>query len=220
MKKWFFVILPAVLLLAGCGVKIDKTTESQSCGLTPSSGASCAVSGAAVSGEEKLPLSDLETTIETTLIALKTQNMELLAQVASEKGIRFSPYSYIDTGKNIILKKEEFNAAYTGKTQYVRGIQDGKGDSIILTFKDYLSKFVYDVDFVNLGEKHLNENLTRGNSINNIPDVYSGKQTIEYYVPGLDPKYEGMDRRGLTLVFDQENGDRKLIGVIHNQWTI
>jgi hypothetical protein len=60
----------------------------------------------------------------------------------------------------------------------------------------------------------------RGNNINNIADIYEGKQRVEFYFPGFDPQYEGMDWKSLTLVFDQVKGQRELIGVIHNQWTI
>jgi hypothetical protein len=56
--------------------------------------------------------------------------------------------------------------------------------------------------------------------INNIATVYTGKQVIEYHFNGIDPQYSGMDWTSLYLVFDQENGAWKLIGVVHGQRTI
>ena len=56
--------------------------------------------------------------------------------------------------------------------------------------------------------------------MNNIADAYEGKQRVEFYLSGFDPQYEGMDWKSLTLVFDQVDGQREVIGIIHNQWTI
>jgi hypothetical protein len=56
--------------------------------------------------------------------------------------------------------------------------------------------------------------------LNNIIDVYTGKQVIEYYFSWFDTQYEGIDRRSLNLVFDKQDGQWKLIGIIHGQWTI
>jgi hypothetical protein len=91
---------------------------------------------------------------------------------------------------------------------------------IDLTISAYFQKFVYDVDFLNAPEKYENQKFDRGNIINNAFDIYSGKQLFEYYFSGFDAQYEGMDRRSLILVFDQENNEWKLIGIIHNQRTI
>jgi hypothetical protein len=73
---------------------------------------------------------------------------------------------------------------------------------------------------MNAPEKYENQKFDRGNIINNAFDVYNGKQLFEYYFSGFDAQYEGMDRKSLILVFDQENNEWKLIGVIHNQRTI
>lgn len=56
--------------------------------------------------------------------------------------------------------------------------------------------------------------------MNNIAEIYEEKQRIEFYFPGFDPQYEGIDWKSLTLVFDQVDGQREVIGIIHNQWTI
>ena len=65
-----------------------------------------------------------------------------------------------------------------------------------------------------------NQVSERGNNMNNIAEVYEGKQRAEFYFSGFDPQYEGMDWKSLTLVFDQVDGQWEVIGIIHNQWTI
>jgi hypothetical protein len=68
-------------------------------------------------------------------------------------------------------------------------------------------------------EKYENQKFDRGTLINNIFDVYTGKQIFEYYFSGFDAQYAGMDWKSLILVLDLENNEWKLIGIIHNQWT-
>jgi hypothetical protein len=50
--------------------------------------------------------------------------------------------------------------------------------------------------------------------------VYRGDSYSEFYFPGFDPKYDGMDWRALRLVFKKENEKLYLVGIIHDQWTI
>jgi len=89
-----------------------------------------------------------------------------------------------------------------------------------MNFRDYISGYVYDVDFLTAPEVLINQKSDRGNTINNAFDVYAGKYLIEYYFSGFEPKYEGMDWKSLMLVFDKKDGQRYLIGVIHGQRTI
>jgi hypothetical protein len=42
---------------------------------------------------------------------------------------------------------------------------------------------------------------------------------VEYYFPGFDPQYGGMDWRSLKLVFSQADGSWNLAGIIHDEWT-
>jgi hypothetical protein len=42
---------------------------------------------------------------------------------------------------------------------------------------------------------------------------------VEYYFPGFDPQYEGMDWRSLRLIFLQDNDVWYLAGIVHDQWT-
>ena len=79
---------------------------------------------------------------------------------------------------------------------------------------------MYDVDFAQAPEIYVNQKFERGNTINNIFDVYSGKSIIDYHFPQIDPQYEGIDRRSLYLIFDQIDGEWYLIGIVHGAWTI
>lgn len=140
--------------------------------------------------EKKINMNNKDEVISFIIDSLKEGNIEDLSKVISKEGVSFSPYSYIDTGRQITLKKEELKKVFDGETEYVRGSEDGTGDPILLTFKSYIKKYVYDIDFEVLAEKHYDNIVQRGNTINNIEDIYSGVSTVEYFVPGINPEYE------------------------------
>lgn len=170
--------------------------------------------------EIQIDMTNKEEVIDYTIKALKDKNMDNLTKVTSKDWIRFSPYSYVDVDTHITLQKEDLKQAFEWETQYVRWSEDGTGDPILMTFKNYLKRYVYDADFEQMSEKHYDQNFQRGNTINNLEDIYTGVSTIEYFVPGINPEYEWMDRKSLTLVVQQENNERKIRAIIHNEWTI
>lgn len=170
--------------------------------------------------EIKIDMTNKEQVIDFIISALKEENIDNIAKVTSKEWIRFSPYSYIDIDRHITLKKEELKQAFDSDIQYVRWSQDGTGDPMLMTFKNYFKRYVYDIDFQQMAEKYYDQNFQRGNTINNVEDVYTGVSTIEFFVPGINPEYAGMDRKGLTLVLQQENNEWKLRAIIHNEWTI
>ncbi|MEI8091095.1 MAG: hypothetical protein WCG98_02340 [bacterium] len=56
--------------------------------------------------------------------------------------------------------------------------------------------------------------------ISTINTFYANYQIKEYHFTGFDPQYSGMDWKSLWLVFGEENGIWKLVGVVHGQRTI
>lgn len=170
--------------------------------------------------EIQIDMTNKEQVIDYTIKALKEKNIDNLANVASKEWIRFSPYSYIDKDIHITLQKEELKEAFESETQYVRWSEDGTWDPILLTFKNYLKRYVYDIDFEQMAEKNYDKNFQRWNTINNLEDIYKNVSTVEFFVPGINPEYEWMDRKGLTLVLQQEDNEWKIRAIIHNEWTI
>ena len=169
------------------------------------------------------PLSPAQTVLERAaevLGVLKDKDMVTLAQyVHPQMGLRFSPYAYVkDTDQ--VFPADKITGLMADSTIYKWGNYDGSGEPINLTYADYYSKFVYDVDFANAPQIALNHRLGEGNSIDNSQEFYPGAMIVEYYFPGFDPQYGGMDWRSLRLVFMEENNIWYLAGIIHDQWTI
>lgn len=208
--KYIIFIFSISIVLTGCTKMTNTIEEIQ----TPEENITTGIT------EIKINMTNKNQVIDFSLNALKESDMDNLAKVISKDWVSFSPYSYVDTGRQITLKKEELKDIFDSTTEYVRWSEDGTGDPMILTFKNYFKKYIYDIDFQTLAEKNYDKIVQRGNTINNIEDVYSWTSTIEYFIPGINPEYWWMDRRSLTLVFQLEDKEWKLRAIIHNQWTI
>lgn len=157
---------------------------------------------------------------EEILTLLKAKEYEKLADYMHPvNGVRFSPYAYIDTLKNIRLQRAEFLGELQKNEPLRWGEFDGSGDPMVLTIKEYFAKFVYNADFLNAEKTAYNEMLGHGNSLNNLTSVYRGSNFTESYFSGFDPKYNGMDWTTLRLVYGNHEGKAYLIAIIHDQWT-
>ncbi|WP_025690362.1 stalk domain-containing protein [Paenibacillus zanthoxyli] len=153
--------------------------------------------------------------------ALKTKDWAALSSmVHSTRGVRFSPYGYVDTAKDIVRSRSEIAAAGADGTVRTWGAYDGTGDPIKLTFAQYYDKFIYSADFADAPEMGYNQTIGTGNSLNNARNVYPDAILVEYHYDGFDPQYDGMDWQSLRLVFVKEGGQWMLVGIIHDQWTI
>jgi len=152
---------------------------------------------------------------------IKDKDMESLSKyVHPTKGLRFSPYDYIDVKVHKVFTRDQVANLNKDNNVYTWGSYDGSGEPIKLEFNDYYGKFVYDVDFA---EPHMIGNNTiigKGNTISNLEEVYPKGEFVEFYFSGIDPKYEGIDWRSLKLVFEKQDGQWYLVGIIHSQWTI
>lgn len=173
-------------------------------------------------GPESFPAdSSLESTSEKVLSLIKNKQYDSLALFFHpSKGVRFSPYAFIDTKADVQLSAEAFlNALNSGK-QLHWGSFDGSGEAIDLSIEEYFKRFVYDADFLNAEQRHSNRSVAKGNSLDNQPEVYPDLPYTESYFPGFEEKYQGMDWRALRLVFEKKDKRYFLVAVIHDEWTI
>lgn len=153
--------------------------------------------------------------------ALAEQDFAALARlVHPERGLRFSPYAYVDTTEHVRFAREAVADLPADTTKRVWGAYDGTGDPIRLRFDAYYDEFVYDRDYGDARRGAPNERLGRGNTLENTGEAFGREATfVEYYTPGSE-QYEGMDWSSLRLVFVPYEGTPHLVGVVHDQWTI
>ena len=164
----------------------------------------------------------IENRAAAAIAALKAHDMMALSNIAHpQKGIRFTPYTRVDAKVDRLFTKRQVRDLWTNKALFVWGSHDGTGSPIRLTFPEYYKAFVYDYDFSGAPRIAYDaEPMGTGNSVNNIRQAYAGAIVVEYHVPGLDPKYGGMDWRSLWLVFEKSGAEWLLTGVVHGSWTI
>ncbi len=151
---------------------------------------------------------------------LKDKNMESLANyIHPSKGVRFSPYGYINVEQDRIMNSQQIVGAMEDQTTYLWGYFDGSGEPINLTFEEYFNRFVYDEDYLNAEKVAVNERIGQGNSLDNNKEVYPEGTVVEFHFPGFEEKYEGMDWRSLRLVMEKVEENWFLVGIIHDEWT-
>ena len=174
----------------------------------------------------------LEETLAASNAALLPKAIAAVSLIADEdfaalalmvhpvKGLRFSPYGYVDTANDLLFTSTEVATLPADTTLRTWGAFDGSGFPIELTFSGYYDRFVYDADFASPQFIGINNVIGMGNTLINLDDVYPDGAFVEFHFSGFDPQYEGMDWRSLRLVFEELAGEWVLIGVVHDEWTI
>lgn len=139
--------------------------------------------------------------------------------VHPEKGVRFSPYAYVDVTWDLVFWPEELRELDPDLV-FEWGFYEGSGNPIQMTFSEYLrSDFVYGRDYKNAPDVSFDWVLVRGNVPNNIWEVYPDAHVVEFHFPG-SPQWNWMDYSSLRLVFEEAEGEWYLVGVISDRWTI
>lgn len=216
MKKYFFILV--LLSLTYC----SKESETKSDILKKDS--------IIQKDSLKTANSSLESGTVNKEETLKTLNNEILSTlkmkdyvkftnyIHPEKGVRFSMYAYVNPKKDKNFTKEEFKKYVTTDIKFTWGDQDGTGDPLVLSIKDYLRDWVFRKDF-SKGEFQLNSFKGTGNSLNNLKEIYPKLSFTENYLPGSE-EYAEMDWNSLRFVFEELYGTYYLVAVINDQWTI
>lgn len=153
------------------------------------------------------------------LKSLKSSNWEKVSEYFHPtEGVRFSPYSYINTVTDICLTKEEFLDLTKSDKELIWGVYDGTGDTIRATINQYLNKFILDKNYDTVEDISLNNYIHHGSSLDNLREIYPQADVVEYFVPGSE-EYAQMDWGQLKLIFKSEDNRYYLIGVVRNVWT-
>jgi hypothetical protein len=140
--------------------------------------------------------------------------------VHPKKGVRFSPYAFVDRHADVVLTAAQVRTALGDRQERLWGHFDGSGDEIRLTFDDYYKDFVYDRDFAAAERVGYNTTVRSGNTINNIPEMYPGAIVVEYHVPAADPIHADTRWASLRLVLERSGESWFVVGVVHDEWTM
>ncbi len=144
----------------------------------------------------------------------------LSAHVHPTSGVRFTPYPYVDTVVDVVLNSTQVATAISSPVQSNWGAQDGTGDPLLMDYAAYHARYVYDQDYENPDVIGIDTVIGYGNTIDNLSAAYPNARFLDFHFNGFDPQFDGMDWRSLRLVFELDNGDWKLVGIVHGEWTI
>lgn len=211
------------LVLMSCG-SLASPRPSPSKPTTSVAPTATAIATAQVPGRS-LPAAEAQRLVSAkvlaTLDALKKKDGTALAAVAHPtKGVRFTPYPFVQLAKDVVLMRADLAKAYSDATKRTWGITDGKGDPITLTFADYNTRYVWSRDFLVAPKTAYNKPIGTGNSTDNTADVYPNAILFEAYDPGPVPAEESVRWQSLRLLFEPVGADWYLVGVVHGEWTI
>ncbi|TMV49489.1 hypothetical protein FE783_13355 [Paenibacillus mesophilus] len=201
-----------LVFLAGCAAPANKPPTDRPDGKAPTE-----------QTPEKPAAPSAEEQGKAVVQALKEKDMNKLARmVHPDKGIRFSPYGYVDADKDLTFKPAAIGKLFEDNNVYEWGTYDGSGEPIKLKFAEYYAKFIYDADFAKAPQTSVNKTIGKGNMANNMSEAYPAARYdfVEYHYSGFDKKFEGMDWKSLRLVFEKDGSRLLLVGIVHDQWTI
>jgi hypothetical protein len=214
----YSIIFLFMILCTGCNHQHKNKPVPDTIGNRPDSTIKNEKPVAATAGKNDTALLGLSKNI---LAQLKSGEYDKLVPfIDPVSGIRFSPYAYVDSTSDKVLSREKFLELLKNQKEVNWGTTDGSGQPIVLSLTGYLKKYVYDKDFLIAPQSVANTFLGGGNSLNNLLQAYPGCDFTEFYFPGFDPKYEGMDWKTLRLVFKKGKDHSYLIGIVHDEWTI
>ncbi len=158
---------------------------------------------------------DVETVATELVSVLRDKDMNKLAKfVHPVKGVRFSPYEFIEPSHKVMTARQ---IGSKHNTPYIWGNYDGSGLPISLTFAAYYRQFVYDRDYIRALQITQNGVVGNGNIINNIREFYPESVWMEYHFPS-SPRRN--DWNSLWLVFERYRGTWYLVAIVHGEWTI
>lgn len=208
----------SIALLTACGsvatssspVPAASQTASPSVVRSPSS--TVAPTSSATAGP-----SALTSRATDVLAALKARDGTKLATlVDAVKGVRFSPYPYVQVDKDVLLSAAELSGAFADPQLRTWGMTQGKGDEIRMTFTDYISSYAYDRDYLVRGDIS-NSAHGNGNTTDNTKAVYPAATLVEFYQPSSG---NTLDWKAVRLLFEQRSGIWYLVAIVHGEWTI
>jgi hypothetical protein len=215
-------VIALALILTSCGSLTSASpppSRSAAASASPTASVSASAPGRALSAAEAQRL--VGGRVAATLDALKRRDGAALAALAHPtKGVRFTPYPFVTTARDVVLARSDLMNAYADTKTRTWGVTDGKGDPITLTFSDYNARYIYSRDFASASKTAYNKPIGSGNSIDNTADVYPNAVLFEAYDPGPDPAMESFQWQSLRLLFEADGATWYLVGVVHGEWTI
>ena len=146
------------------------------------------------------------------LQTLKSQDYAgLSAYVHPSYGVQFTPYSTVQSDRDLRLSAQQIAALGSDTTRHTWGVTDGSGEPIRMSGTEYFARYVFNVDYTQAPVIGIDTVMA---------DSYPGCRFVEYHFPGINPQNKGFDWCSLKLVFSPCQDSWRLVAMIHSEWTI
>lgn len=171
------------------------------------------------------PISDSTMIVELAHALMGFAADKQYAKIADDihptKGIRFSPYPYVDVKEHKHFTADEFRAQVNAhaKKKVLWGTSDPLGEKMNFTVEAYFKSYGYDMDYLEKGKWAYNEGLGHSTTIDNSAEVYPGDNFVDFYYGGDDPDNEPFNWGSIRLVFEMVDGKPYVVAWIHNAWS-
>lgn len=153
--------------------------------------------------------------------ALKAEDYGALGNlVHPERGLTFTASSTVDLEADRNFTADEIRGLTKNSRQYLWGYEDGRGDPILLTMEEFMQQYIFAVDYTKAPEVGVDQVVLSGNALENVAQAYPGCRFVDLCYRELNPDFGGLDWCSLKLVFEPLEGQWRLVGLIHSQWTI
>lgn len=170
--------------------------------------------------ENETEILDIDEQSERIIEALDHRDMESVAEyVHPDDDLLFSPYIYV-TDDSVTFQKDEVASLMENEEEYIWGIYDGVGGDISLTPEEYFDEFLPMELFVDPDDIIIDDLQDRGNTKNNLDEVYPNARFVEFYNEGSE-EYAGIDWESIIFVFEPDSSNElKLVAIVRDMWTI
>ena len=213
VKRSNAVVLCAVILLIGlcAGFFLNRLLPARSSALINS-----AVSESVTAGDEENHVEGLVDTAIEAAAAFQAQDFATLAAyIDPDDGVTFTPNTTVDRAVNLTFTAQQVAGMASSSESFIWGTYPDTASPISLTFSDYISSYVWDVDYLSSLRLSVDATLSSGNAMENLTDAYPGCRYVEFYNPG---QADQTDWSSLRLVFRYKSG-WYLVGVVHSEWS-
>lgn len=197
----------------------NKNTEAPTEGDNSENADGEEVNGKVDKDEDADPLSKEELS-ELLVEAIANKDMKKVAKYMDpNQGLLFSPYIYVDED-SVVLSEEEVETMLESDEVRKWGYFDGSGEAIELTGAQYYEEFLNLAIYAEPNAVLINDLQERGNTLNNVAEVYPDAETVEFYYEGTE-EYVGMDWSSLLFVYEEnESGEWLLVAIVRDLWTV
>ena len=218
MKKAVSYILVAILGMAiGASVLliVFRTADKQAVNTALGNASPNTV----VSSSSGTNIELYEIAIEAADCLKRGDYLSLANMVHPIYGVYFSPTATVNLKNNRCFDAASVASFGSDNNSYVWGNGGDGQKPIEMDVSSYISKYVYDYDYVSASLVSFNAPAKTGNSLENVSESFPNGQYVDMCFPGTSEN-EYNDWHILRLVFEDYEGTLRLTAIIHSEYTI